>query len=210
MHRLALNRGNLVLKQPGPLSDVPPSGVAQTHDMEFFLRYYVEVEMPTTAVETALDALPAQWLVAVANKAHDRALGFMLEADPQVADDLAGAVVVLGMEPTARHGSTTIRTMAWALVGPRTVRPLLEADLEVGSLGDRRSQLAVAGRYNVPGLATNRRIDRGTAQRVGEATIKGFVEGLSDLVQTLAPGGPLSAAATRALGTVPPAGRLSD
>jgi hypothetical protein len=171
------------------LPDVPPVGVAQTHDMEFFLRYFVEVELPTTAVEAALDELPADWLVAVANKAHDRAIGFMLEADPHAADDLAGAVVVLGMEPATRRGSTTIRTMAWALIGPKTARPLLEADLEVGSLGDRRSQLAVGGRYYVPGAGTNPRVDRGTAQRVGEATIKEFVDGLAILVQKLALGG---------------------
>src|ERR1700674_5970731 len=146
-----LEPGILVLKQPGPLPDVPPVGVAQTHDMEFFLRYFVEVELPTTAVEAALDEWPADWLVAVANKAHDRAIGFMLEADPHAADDLAGAVVVLGMEPATRRGSTTIRTMAWGLIGPKTARPLLEADLEVGSLGDRRNQPPVAGPSHCPG-----------------------------------------------------------
>jgi hypothetical protein len=66
----------------------------------------------------------------------------------------------------------------------------------------------VAGHYRVPGSATNGRIDRGTAQRFGEASIKGFVDGLADLVQTLALGGSFSAAAS-ALGTLPPAHRLS-
>jgi hypothetical protein len=181
----------------------------QTHDMEFFLRYFVELELPMAAVETTLDQLPAEWLVAVANKSHDRALGFMLEADPLAGADLAGAMVVFGMEPAAWRGSTTIRTMAWALIGPHSAKPLLEADLEVGSLGNRRTQLAVAGRYYEPGSGTNRRIDRGTAQAVGEATIKEFVDGLADLVQTLAVGGSFSAAAGRALGTLPPASRLS-
>jgi hypothetical protein len=209
MHHLAWNPGIFVLKQPGPLSGASPAGAAQTNDMEFFLRYFVELELPMAAVETALDQLPAEWLVAVANKAHDRALGLMLEADPFAGDDLAGAMVVLGMGPATRHGSTTIRTMAWALIGAHSAKPLLEADLEVGSLGHRRTQLAVAGRYYVPGSGTNRRIDRGGAQRLGEATIKEFVDGLADLVQTLAVGGSFSAAAGRALGTLPPANRLS-
>lgn len=163
--------------------------------MEFFLRYFVELDLPTVAVDTALEQLPPQWLVAAANKAHDRALGFILEADPLAGDDLSGAVVVLGMEPTARHGSTSIRTMAWALVGPGSARPLLEADLEVGSLGNLRTQLAVAGRYYVPGSGTNRHIDRGMAQRVGEATIKEFVDGLARMVQTLVLGGSLTTGA---------------
>jgi hypothetical protein len=164
--------------------------------MDFFVRYFVELEMPVATGETALDELPGEWLIGIANKAHARALGFMLEADPHAADDVAGSVVVLGMEPAARHGSTTTRTMAWALIGPQTLRPLLEADLEVGALGHGRSQLAVAGRYYVPGSGTNRRIDRGTAQRVGEATIKEFVDSLTDLIHTLTREGSLAVAAT--------------
>jgi hypothetical protein len=195
MNHFGFNRGIVVLKQPGPLSGVSPAGLAQTHDMEFFLRYFVELDLPTVAVDTALEQLPPQWLVATANKAHDRAIGFMLEADPLAGEDLSGAVVVLGMEPAARHGSTSIRTMAWALVGPRSAKPLLEADVEVGSLGNRHTQLAVAGRYYVPGSGTNRHIDRGMAQRVGEATIKEFVDGLAGLVQTLVLGGSLTTAA---------------
>jgi hypothetical protein len=142
--------------------------------MESYLRYFVELELPMAAVDTALDALSAEWLASVANKAHDRSLRFMLEVDP-LGHNLAGAVVVFGMQPAVRHGSTSIRTMAWALVG--------------------RAQLAVAGRYYLPGAVRNRRIDRGTAQRVGEATIKDFVDGLTNLVQGLVPGPTRNAAA---------------
>ncbi len=154
------------------------------------MRYFVELQLPVAAVEAALDELPEEWLLAMANKAHARALGFLLEADPARGDDLAGAVVELGMEPAARHRSTTIRAMAWALIGPQSAKPLLEADLEVGSLGRHRSQLAVAGRYYVPGADWNRRIDRGTAQRVGEATIKEFVDELANAVEKVALGVP--------------------
>ncbi|HVS04848.1 MAG TPA: hypothetical protein VHK65_01610 [Candidatus Dormibacteraeota bacterium] len=164
--------------------------------MESFLRYFVELELPMTEVETALDALPAEWLAGVANKAHARSLRLILEADPLVGDHLMGAVVVFGMQPAIHRGSTSLRTMAWALVGPQTARPLLEADLELGSLGRGRSQLAVAGRYYLPGSVTNRHIDRGTAQRVGEATLKVFVDGLARVVTTRVLGGsPTSAVA---------------
>ena len=176
--------GILVLKQLRPMSAVSPSRVAQTHDMEFFLRYFVELELPVTVVDTALDALSAEWLAGVANKAYARSLRLMLEADPLVGDNLTGAVVVFGLKPAIRQGSTSIRTMAWALVRPQTASPLLEADLEVGSLGRGRSQLAVAGRCYLPGSITNRRIDRGTAHRIGEATIKEFVDVLARLVRT--------------------------
>jgi hypothetical protein len=164
--------------------------------MEFFLRYFVELELPVSAVEAALQQLPADWLAATANKAHNRGLGFLAEADALGGDDLAGAVVVVGIEPAVRHGSTTIRTMAWALVGPHAAQPLLEAHLEIGALGQRRTQLAVAGRYYARGLGVNRRIDRGRAQRVGEATIKEFVDGVAGLVQRLTLSRSLSPAAS--------------
>jgi hypothetical protein len=185
-----------VPQQPGPSAPYAAGRDGQTHDMDFFVRYFVELELPRPVVETALDDLQVEWFAGMANRAQARAAGFMLEAVPYAPDDLAGAVVVLGMEPAARHGSTTTRAMAWALVGPQTATPLLEADLEVGSLGIGCSQLAVAGRYYIPGSTTSRRIDRGTAQRVGEATIKEFVDDLADLVETRTRGGSLTAAAT--------------
>ncbi len=135
--------------------------------MAFFVRYFVEIELPLAAVETALDEVPAEWLSASANKAHE------------------------------------------ALVGPHLAMPLLEADLEVGSLGHRRTQLAVAGRYCVPGSGINQHIDRGVGQRVGEMTIKEFVDRLADLVQTLTLGRSVSVAATRAAETMLPARHLS-
>ncbi len=174
----------------GPLSGAPQGEITETHDMEFFVRYFVELELPVAAVEEALSELPKEWFLAMANKAHARALGFMLEADPVSDNDVAGEVVELSIEPATHHRSTAIREMAWALIGPHSAKPLLEADLEVGSLGHRRSQLAVAGRYFVPGAAWSRRVDRGIAQRVGEATIKGFVDELANAVVKVALGVP--------------------
>ncbi len=154
------------------------------------MRYFVELELPAASVETALEDMPAEWLVALANRAHARAIRFLLEAEPESGADLANGVVELNLQPASRHGSTTSHKMAWALIGPRSARSLLDADLEVGSLGHRRSQLALAGRYWVPVVASTRHLDRGTAQRVGEATIKEFAEQLAGAVEKLALGVP--------------------
>lgn len=72
--------------------------------MDFFVRYCVELDVPVAAVETALDELPEVWLAAMADRAHDRAVGFMLEADSRLADDLAGTVVELAIEPPSSSG----------------------------------------------------------------------------------------------------------
>ncbi len=158
--------------------------------MNFFVRYFIEMHLPIGVVEQALDQLRADWLVALARTAHARGLRLLLESDTGLGGDLAGALVELSIESTRRTGSMTIHPMAWALIGPASSMPLLRGDLEVGSLGRHRIQLALSGRYFVPSVREHARLDRGTAQRVGEATIKEFVDGLANVVERLALGAP--------------------
>lgn len=156
--------------------------------MNFFVRYFVEMHLPMAAVEQALDQLPPEWLVALARRAHARGLRLLLESDADLGADLAGTLAELSVESTRRSGSMTIRPMAWTLIGPASSMPLLRGDLEVGSLGPHRIQLALSGRYFLPSVREHARLDRGTAQRVGEATIKEFVDGLANVVEKLALG----------------------
>jgi hypothetical protein len=154
--------------------------------MNFFVRYFVEMPLPMWMVEPALDRVPPDWLVAMARKAQTRALGLVLESDANPGDEPPGGLVEMSIEPATRHGSTSIRPIAWALVGTASAVPILEADLEVGPLGRRSTQLALSGRYFVPNLEGHPRLDRGTAQRIGEAAIKAFVDSLADTVERIA------------------------
>jgi hypothetical protein len=153
--------------------------------MSFFVRYFVELPLPTAVAEQALDKLPPDWLLAVARLAHARALGLLLESDAGLGGDQA-STLELSMESPTRSGSTTIRLMAWTLIRPGSATPFLQADLEIGSLGRGRTQLALSGRYFSPGENGHQRLDRGIAQRVGEATIKMFVDGLANTVERAA------------------------
>jgi hypothetical protein len=156
--------------------------------MDFFVRYYVELELPRDAVETVLDELPEEWLGLMADKAYARALGIMVEADSALAHELVGARVDFAIELPVRGHSATTRSMAWALVGPGAIRPLLQADVEAGPLGPDGCQLAVGGRYYVPSEVASAGIGRGMAQRLGEATIKEFLDDLAIAVERLALG----------------------
>ncbi len=111
--------------------------------MNFFVRYFVEMPLPTGMVEPALDRVPPDWLVAMARKAHTRALGLVLESDANPGDELPGGLVEMSIEPATRNGSTSIRPIAWVLVGTASATPILEADLEVGPLGRQSTQLAL-------------------------------------------------------------------
>lgn len=154
--------------------------------MNFFVRYFAEIQLPMDLVEPALAELPPDWLVAVARKAHTRALGLVLESDASPGDEPAGGLVEMSIEPATRHGSTSIRPIAWALVGAASAMPVLEADLEVGPLGRQSTQLALSGRYFVPNVRGHPRLDRGAAQRIGEAAIKEFVDSLADTIERFA------------------------
>jgi len=158
--------------------------------MDFFVRYYVELKLPRDAVETALDELPEESLALMADKAYARALGIMVEADSALANELVGARVEFAIELPVRQHSATTRSMAWALVGRGVIRPLLQADVEAGPLGPAGCQLALGGRYYVPSEVTSAGIGRGMAQRLGEATIKEFLDDLADAVETLGLGVP--------------------
>jgi hypothetical protein len=182
--------GLLVPQQPGPLAPYGAGRDGQTYDMDFFVRYYVELELPREAVETALDELPEEWLALTADKAYARALGIMVEADSALAHELVGARVEFAIELPVRQHSVTTRSMAWALVGPGAIRPLLEADLEAGPLGPDGCQLALGGRYYVPSEVASAGIGRGMAQRLGEATIKEFLDDLANAVERLGLGIP--------------------
>jgi len=156
--------------------------------MDFFVRYYVELELPRDAVETALDELPEEWLALMADKAYARALGIMVEADSGLAHELVGARVEFAIERPVRQHSATTRSMAWTLVGPDSIRPLLQADVEAGPLGPDSCQLALGGRYYVPSEVASAGIGRGMAQRLGEATIKEFLDDVANAVERLALG----------------------
>lgn len=187
---LGLEMGLLVPQQPGPLAPYGAGRDGQTHDMDFFVRYYVELELPRDAVETALDKLPEKWLALMADKAYARALGMMVEADSTLANELGGARVEFAIELPVWQHSVTTRSMAWVLVGPGAMRPLLQADVEDGPLGPDGCQLALGGRYYVPSEVASAGIGRGMAQRLGEATIKEFLDDLAHAVESLALGVP--------------------
>jgi hypothetical protein len=54
--------------------------------------------------------------------------------------------------------------------------PPLDANLELGSLGGDRTQLAISARYQPPLGVVGRAVDRVLLHRVAEATVKDFLD----------------------------------
>jgi hypothetical protein len=65
--------------------------------------------------------------------------------------------------------------------------PRLDGELEVGTLGKDRTQLAISGRYDPPLGTVDRSVDRIALHRVAEATIKDFLDRVTAVLQGAAP-----------------------
>jgi hypothetical protein len=66
--------------------------------------------------------------------------------------------------------------LTWEPLGLDGLLPRLEADIEIGPLGQDRTQLAISARYRPPLGAVGRTIDRVLLHRVAEATLKDFLD----------------------------------
>src|SRR4029453_12737748 len=75
-----------------------------------------------------------------------------------------------------RFPSMTSLPLTWEPVGLEGVLPRLDANLELGSLGGDRTQLAISARYRPPLGAVGRAVDRVLLHRVAEATVKDFLD----------------------------------
>jgi len=66
--------------------------------------------------------------------------------------------------------------VTWEPVGLEGMLPRLDANIELGSLGEDRIQLAISARYRPPLGALGRTVDRVLLHRVAEATLKDFLD----------------------------------
>ena len=79
--------------------------------------------------------------------------------------------------------SMTSMPLTWEPVGLEGLLPRLDADIELGALGEDRTQLAVSARYRPPLGAVGRTVDRVLLHRVAEATVKDFLDRLGHAIR---------------------------
>jgi hypothetical protein len=66
--------------------------------------------------------------------------------------------------------------LTWEPVGLDGLLPRLDANLELGPLGEDRTQLAISAHYRPPLGVVGRAVDRVLLHRVAEATLKDFLD----------------------------------
>ena len=87
-----------------------------------------------------------------------------------------GRRVAIEVGQPVRFPSMTSLPLTWEPVGLEGVLPRVEANIELGSLGEDRTQLAISARYRPPLGVLGQTVDRVLLHRVAEATVKDFLD----------------------------------
>jgi hypothetical protein len=141
-----------------------------------FVRYYMELPLPAGQVEHAMLGSPAGWLSTVAGEAQRRGDHLLTEIGVGPLGPRLGRRVSIQIDQPVRFPSMTSLPLTWEPVGLEGVLPRLDANIELGSLGEDRTQLAISARYRPPLGAVGRTVDRVLLHRVAEATVKDFLD----------------------------------
>jgi hypothetical protein len=141
-----------------------------------FIRYYMEVPLPAGQVEHALLDSPADWLSTLAGSAQRRGDHLLTDVGVGPLGPRLGRRVTIQVGQPVRFPSMTSMPLTWEPVGLDGVLPRLEANIELGALGEDRTQLAISARYRPPLGVVGQTIDRVLLHRVAEATVKDFLD----------------------------------
>jgi hypothetical protein len=155
-----------------------------------FVRYFVELPLPAAQVERALLHSSAEWLSAMAGAAQERGDGLLAEVGVGPLGTHLRRRVRIQLGEPVRFPSMTSLPLTWEPVGLEGLLPRLDANLELGSLGEDRTQLAISARYRPPLGVVGQTLDRVLLHRVAEATVKDFLDRVGEAItnQTQASG----------------------
>ncbi len=141
-----------------------------------FVRYYLELPLPPARVEQTLLGSAPEWLSELAGEAQRRGDGLLAEVGVGPLGARLGRRVAVRLGQPVAFPSMTSLPMTWEPLGMDGLFPRLDADLEVGPLGEGRTQLAISARYRPPLGVVGQAIDRVLLHRVAEATVKDFLD----------------------------------
>jgi hypothetical protein len=154
-----------------------------------FARYFIEVPLPADHVERTLLDSPPGWLSAIAGAAQERGDGLLVEVGVGPMEAGLRRRVSLRLGEPVRFPSMTSVPLTWEPVGLAGLLPRLDANIELGPLGEDRTQLAISARYQPPLGVVGHAIDRVLLHRVAEATLKDFLDRVGQAITLSQPGG---------------------
>jgi hypothetical protein len=154
-----------------------------------FVRYFIEVPLPVDRVERALLASSAEWLSATAGVAQERGDELLTQIGVGPLATRFRRRVTIQLGAPVRFPSMTSVPFTWEPVGLEGLLPRLDANLELGALGEDRTQLAISAHYRPPLGVVGRAVDQVLLHRVAEATLKDFLDRLGQAIVLSQSGG---------------------
>jgi hypothetical protein len=153
-----------------------------------FVRYYLELPLAADQVVQTLVEAPPGWLASLSTEAQERGEGLAARVgigpgvEPGVEPEAqTGRRVVLELGPPVHLPTMTWLPLRWEPLGVDGLLPRLDATIELGSLGQDRTQLAISAQFE-PLADPAHKLDRGMTQRVAEATLKDFLDQLGHAI----------------------------
>ena len=127
--------------------------------------------------------MPESLIPSIAVVADDRGQHLLAEVGFGVDGHRVSKHVEIDVGKPVESATRTWIPISWRATGPTGFFPVLEAELELASLGARLTQLSLNGRYQPPLGLVGRTIDKALLARVAEATIKDFVDRLANAIE---------------------------
>jgi hypothetical protein len=90
--------------------------------------------------------------------------------------------------PLRHHGDSVLVPFRWAASEGLSLFPRLDADLEVAPFGPAQAQVVLRARYEPPGGALGRGLDRVLLHRLAESTLRAFLAAICAAVDRAADG----------------------
>jgi hypothetical protein len=153
-----------------------------------FVRYYLELPLAADQVEQTLVEAAPGWLASLSTTAQERGEGLAARVrvgarpgDGAGREAEPGRQVVLALGPPVHLPTMTWFPLHWEPLDVDGLLPRLDATIELGSLGQDRTQLAISAQFEPP-AGPSQGIDRGMAQRVAETTLKDFLDQLGHAI----------------------------
>jgi hypothetical protein len=147
-----------------------------------FMRYFVELPVPAAQVESVLLGSPTAWLPGLAEDARLHGRDLLAEAGFATPVGVVARGVKVTLGRAVRFPSKLAMPMSWQPIEGEALLPDLDADLEVGPLGPRRTQLGINATYTPPLGALGRTADWLLLHRVAEATLKRFLDQVAERI----------------------------
>ena len=127
--------------------------------------------------------MPASLIPGLAIVADDRGQHLMAEVGFPLDGHRVSKHVEIELGEPAMGTERTWIPITWRATGPTGLFPVLEAELELASLGAQLTQLSISARYQPPLGFVGRAMNKALLSRVAEATIKDFVDRLASAIE---------------------------